>query len=438
MRFGTDGIRGPAGRSPIDRDGARAVGAAAARWALGRGGVVLVGRDTRPSGDELAGEVMQGVLQAGGRPLDCGVLPTPALQAAVAALGDAGVMVTASHNPADDNGFKVLGPGGHKPNDAETADLESWLATPAVGCGGAVAVATNEAVAAWAATFARALGDPSPLRGRRVAVDCANGAAAAVRGAVGALLPGVEILWLSTGDGVINAGVGSEHPEALAARVRAEGLDAGFAVDGDGDRCVVVDEAGRVVPGDALLWRLAVDRGARRLVVTVMSNTALEASLPGVEVVRTPVGDRHVAAALGDAPVGGEESGHVLLAGGGPRRRRPADGVRDAGGVLAGGGDGVGGDGAVHAVPAAADQGGRGRACRPGAARSRGGAGRSRSGRPGRAPAGAVLGHRAGASGARRGAGRGPGRGDQRGADGAAAGGVGGVRGEPGRAREAR
>jgi phosphoglucosamine mutase len=318
MRFGTDGIRGPAGRSPIDRDGARAVGAAAARWALGRGGVVLVGRDTRPSGDELAGEVMQGVLQAGGRPLDCGVLPTPALQAAVAALGDAGVMVTASHNPADDNGFKVLGPGGHKPNDAETADLESWLATPAVGCGGAVAVATNEAVAAWAATFARALGDPSPLRGRRVAVDCANGAAAAVRGAVGALLPGVEILWLSTGDGVINAGVGSEHPEALAARVRAEGLDAGFAVDGDGDRCVVVDEAGRVVPGDALLWRLAVDRGARRLVVTVMSNTALEASLPGVEVVRTPVGDRHVAAALGDAPVGGEESGHVLLAGGGP------------------------------------------------------------------------------------------------------------------------
>jgi phosphoglucosamine mutase len=212
----------------------------------------------------------------------------------------------------------VVGPGGRKPDDAETAALEAWLLSPRVGCGGAVAVVVDEAVAAWASSFARALGDAAPLRGRRVAVDCANGAAAAVRGAVEALLPGVEIVWLATGDGVINAGVGSEHPGALAERVRAGGLDAGFAVDGDGDRCVVVDEAGQVVPGDALLWRLAVDRGARRLVVTVMSNIALEASLPGVEVVRTPVGDRHVEAALGDAPVGGEESGHVLLAGGGP------------------------------------------------------------------------------------------------------------------------
>lgn len=316
MKFGTDGIRGRAGVAPIDAHGARAVGSAAARWAwqVGRGRV-LVGRDTRPSGEELAIEVGQGVVRAGGAAWWAGVVPTAALQAALGAeLADVGVMVTASHNPAEDNGFKVLGPGGRKPDDAETAHLEALLGEPGSGCGGSVGDAAAATWEAYGALWGRALGDTALLRGRRVVVDLAHGAAVGTRTWIERLVPGVEWAWLGAGDGVINDGCGSEHPQRLADAVRAGGFDAGLAVDGDADRCLLVDERGEVVPGDALLGVLAV--GQPRLVVTVMSSTALEAALPGVEIVRTGVGDRLVAEAMRacGAPLGGEESGHVLFA----------------------------------------------------------------------------------------------------------------------------
>jgi phosphoglucosamine mutase len=318
VRFGTDGIRGEAGRSPIDAAGARAVGAAAAAWARSLGhGRVLVVRDTRPSGAELAAAVLLGVTQGGGVALDGGVQTTSAAQAALGtALADVGVVVTASHNPAGDNGFKVLGPGGRKPGDEETARLEAGLVDPTGAAGRPAARVDREVQSAYGAVFKRALGGQGALRGRRVVVDLANGAAVASRAVVERLLDGLEVVWLHAGDGVINDGVGSEHPERLAAAVVAGGFDAGIAVDGDGDRCLLIDEAGAVVPGDALLGLLARGLGARQLVVTVMSSTSLEATLEGVEILRTGVGDRHVAEAMrrSGAPLGGEESGHVLFA----------------------------------------------------------------------------------------------------------------------------
>ncbi len=326
MRFGTDGVRGEAGVAPIDAAGARRVGGAAARWAFDAGDAarparVAVAYDTRPSGGPLADAVLQGVVRAGATAVHLGVLPTPALQAAVCAgLADVGVMVTASHNPASDNGFKVVGPGGRKPDDVQTERLEAWMDAPTTGCGGPSVEGRAEALEAYAAAVARALPDAGALRGRRLVVDLAHGAATATRAIWEARLLGVEVLWMSTGEGTINEGVGSEHPYALAAAVVAMGADAGLAVDGDGDRALLVDAAGERVAGDALLGLLASSRGARTLVVTVMSSYALEAALPAVHVIRTAVGDRHVAEALraSDAAVGGEESGHVLLAGGPP------------------------------------------------------------------------------------------------------------------------
>lgn len=317
MKFGTDGVRGRAGMWPIDGAGARAVGTAAARWARQVGeGRVCVGHDTRPGGAALAMEVAQGAVRGGGAAALAGVVPTAALQAALAAgVADVGVMVTASHNPAEDNGFKVLGPGGRKPDDAETAHLEALLSEPGGGCGGSVGAASASVWAAYEVMLERALRGAVGLR-RRVVVDLANGAAVASREVLSRLLPELGWTWLAAGDGVINDGCGSEHPERLAAAVRAGGFDAGLAVDGDADRCLLVDERGEVVPGDALLGVLAASMRVERLVVTVMSSTALEAALPGVEVVRTGVGDRLVAEAMRahSAPLGGEESGHVLFA----------------------------------------------------------------------------------------------------------------------------
>lgn len=321
MRFGTDGVRGPADRPPIDADGARRVGAAAAAWARATGpeGVVVVGRDPRPSGEALAAAVCEGVASAGGRAVDVGVLASPGVAWVVRDVarrgGHAtGVVVTASHNPAADNGFKVLGPGGLKPDDADVARLEAWLADPPTAPGGTIGEDAAAAGASYAAAFGAALGPVPGLAGRRLVVDLANGAGCTSRAWLRGLLRDTDVRWIGTG-GAVNDGCGSEHPEALVAAVREVGADAGLAIDGDADRCLLVDATGRVVPGDALLALLASRLGVRRLAVSVMSSAALPAWLPGVAITRTPVGDRHLAAlvARGAVEVGGEESGHVVL-----------------------------------------------------------------------------------------------------------------------------
>jgi phosphoglucosamine mutase len=316
--FGTDGIRGVAGELPCTSEVGVAIGRAAVRLAREDGGNrVLVARDTRPSGPMLEAAVVAGVTAEGGQCLLAGVLPTSGLAAALAAgLADTGVMLTASHNAWPDNGFKVLGRGGRKLSDAENHRVEDWLvSSPAPARPGGLADAHEEAWEVYGAALDRALPDRRHLRGRRLAIDLANGAAVPAQDWLLAEVPAAEIVFVGAGIGRTNDGVGSEHIEALQRVVRDERCDAGFAVDGDGDRCRVVTERGLVVDGDALAWLLARGRGDRSIAVTVMSNAALEPSLPGVRVVRTPVGDRHLAEAMAgtDVTLGCEESGHVLF-----------------------------------------------------------------------------------------------------------------------------
>lgn len=304
--------------SPCTVDVAMQVGRAAVRLAeASGGGRVLVARDTRPSGAMFEAAVSAGIMAAGGTCQLVGVLPTAGLSVALAeGLGDAGVMITASHNPAADNGFKVMGEGGHKLSDEAAREFEGWMSqTPASGiCPGTAASVRRQALLAYGKALKDAVGPWDALAGKRIAIDLANGAMVAMVGWLRQMVP-ADWVFLGSGDGVINDGCGSEHPEALAAAVREHGCVAGLAVDGDGDRCRIIDEHGQVVPGDALAWLLAKGLGVGAMAVTVMSNGGLEQSLPDVVVVRTAVGDRYLLEAMveEDIPLGCEESGHVLF-----------------------------------------------------------------------------------------------------------------------------
>ncbi len=321
MRFGTDGVRGPAGVAPIDEAGAWKIGNAAAWWSSQQGvPLVFVGRDPRPSGAALAEAVVRGAIAAGAQVVDLGVASTPVVghaQGETLAAGRAAtaVIVTASHNPARDNGFKVLGPTGRKPDDAAAAVLESAFDAPAFAPGGTVRHAGDAAQAAYAAALADRLGVLKGLAGRRVVIDLAAGAASRSRLWLRSLLHEVDVRFIGVA-GEVNGGCGSEHPEGLAEAVVACGADAGLAVDGDADRALLVDATGRVVPGDSLLGLLTASIAPARVAVSLMSTAAFEGWFPGVRVERTPVGDRHLADAVLDrgAGLGGEESGHVVLA----------------------------------------------------------------------------------------------------------------------------
>jgi phosphoglucosamine mutase len=317
IKFGTDGIRGVANRAPITPETGVLVGRVAARYAAEHTGGrrVLVVRDSRPSGPMLEAAVAAGVLSGGGECRIAGVLPTSAAGTAVAGgLADVAVMITASHNPWTDNGFKILIAGGRKPSDHETALLESMLVDPGSGAEcGATRAMRNQVAAMWRSALSVAVGDLSSLAGKRIVIDLAHGAATAAAEWLPQLVPGVELI--ATGNGRINENVGSEHPLHLAGTVGRRNAWAGFAVDGDGDRCKLVTERGDVVDGDALAWLLASRLGASRLAVTVLSSGALELSLPNVEVMRTAVGDRHLSVAISErgADLGCEESGHVVF-----------------------------------------------------------------------------------------------------------------------------
>lgn len=324
VRFGTDGVRGKAGRSPITYEGGVRVGRAALFLAQQLGGKrVLVARDPRPSGPELEDGVSAGVTGEGGHVVMGGVVPTSAVALAVeAGIAQVGVQITASHNPVGDNGFKVFGARGRKLGDAEIARFEAWLAEEVEErtATGRVKDQHRDVLAGWAAAAERLLPDREVLRGVRLAIDLANGAAASCRPWLETAVPAALHL-IGAGEGAINERVGSEHPDTVADLVRARGCAAGLAVDGDGDRVVLVDETGTTVSGDALTWLLATRLGVADVVVTELSNGGLEASLPGVRVHRVGVGDRFLREAMDTHGygLGGEESGHVLfgdLAGG--------------------------------------------------------------------------------------------------------------------------
>jgi len=346
--FGTDGVRGPYGGPVINEDFAARLGCAAARWAVANGAapgsVVPIGRDTRASGVALVSAVAAGLRAGGLEPVSLGVTPTPAVARAVRARGARlGVVVTASHNPASDNGIKFFATGGLKLSDADEAEIEARLpaadAVPAWR--GAAAPAEEDGRAAYVADLAATL--PSgALTGWRVVVDAANGATAGTTPEVLRRL-GAEVFALGVApDGLnINAGVGSEHPEQLAREVVARGARLGVAHDGDGDRCILCDETGAVLDGDEILAILAIDAlrrdalAARTLVVTVQSNLGLDAAIAaaGGRVERTDVGDRHVLARLlsTGATLGGESSGHIIDLNVSPT----GDGLAAAAGIVA-------------------------------------------------------------------------------------------------------
>lgn len=318
VAFGTDGIRGRAGQWPCTPEVGLRVGRAAARLAqeLGQGSV-LVGRDTRRSGPVFEAAVAAGIAAQGGECRLAGVLPTSGVAVALhEGLADVGVVLTASHNPACDNGFKVLGHRGAKLSDREQERIEAWIAeepqdAPQLG---SITDLHEPAREAWRRVVRAALPDPEIFRGRRLALDLAHGALSAQADWLRETFPADWVL-VGTGEGAINDGVGSEHLGALQRAVREHGCEGGLAFDGDADRCRVVDERGTIVSGDAVAWFLARSRGVRTLAVTVMSTGALEASLEGVRVLRTPVGDRHLREAIDTqgAELGSEESGHVLF-----------------------------------------------------------------------------------------------------------------------------
>lgn len=319
--FGTDGVRGPYGGPIINEAFAAQLGFAAAAW-LKQKGHVLVGRDTRASGASLASAVARGLRAGGAEPVSLGVLPTPAVARAVRHMKAAlGVVITASHNPAGDNGIKFFGPGGMKLTDDEELAIEGLLpATVAeLESGWPILDAGGDYMSA-----ALALLPPSALTGWRIVIDTANGATCGTSPKVLRLL-GAEVVAIGDApDGRnINDGVGSEHPTQLAARVTAAGARLGIAHDGDGDRCVLCDERGVVLDGDEIMTILATHALAtgalvkKTLVTTVQSNLGVDAAVAaaGGRVVRSAVGDRYVIERMlaEGATLGGESSGHIIF-----------------------------------------------------------------------------------------------------------------------------
>ena len=318
--FGTDGVRGVAGVGLTD-DLARELGAAAAA-VTGPGCRVVLGRDTRESGPALEDALVEGIVSGGGVALTAGVIPTPGVAMLVGRLGaELGCVISASHNPYEDNGIKFLGADGRKLPDAAEADVEAAMGS-ARGLGGGRVEPVENAVERYVDWLAATYGDG--ISGdRRVVLDCANGAAAAAAPLLAAKLGlDAELIGAAPDGRNINAGVGSTHLDTLALAVQAGGAGCGIAFDGDADRCLAVDAGGRPANGDAIIAALAIDlrrRGALagdRVVVTSMTNLGFHRLMRehGIAVEVTDVGDRYVLERMlaTGATLGGEQSGHVV------------------------------------------------------------------------------------------------------------------------------
>lgn len=332
--FGTDGIRGVANAHPMTPELALSLGRAITHVA-GRGKAhtprILIGKDTRLSGYMLETALASGICSMGGRVMLCGPIPTPAVaHLTVSMRADAGVVISASHNPYDDNGIKVFGDDGFKLPDRTEAEIETLMSDEALlgqrktgpGIGRAVKLedARGRYVVFAKNTFPRDLS----LDGVRVVVDAAHGAAYRVAPLVFQELGAkVTALGVKPNGTNINRESGALHPDNVRAEVVRRGAHLGIALDGDADRVIVVDEKGQIVDGDVVMamcaQRMLQDGELRNgaVVATVMSNLGLERALAsrGLRLVRTPVGDRYVVEAMrqGGYNLGGEQSGHLVF-----------------------------------------------------------------------------------------------------------------------------
>lgn len=334
--FGTDGLRGKAGEFPLDPASARLLGEEVGRRA-GAGRAIVLGGDTRESTPRLLAELAAGFSRAGCAVAPAGVIPTPAVAELVLALSaGAGISVSASHNPYEDNGIKIFGSDGRKWPDEEEERLEqTLLASRAAdgirhgrgdaetrGRGGMGTTADPRLAEMYLERLAEHV--PARLDGLAIVMDAGNGAAFRI-GPDALRRAGAKVTAIcDRPDGRnINAGCGALHAEGMAAKTRETGAAMGVAFDGDADRAIFSDETGRVLDGDDVLWVLARDWKRRGLLTdagvvgTVMSNFGLEAGLAreGIAFRRAAVGDRNVARLMEEsgAAIGGETSGHLIL-----------------------------------------------------------------------------------------------------------------------------
>jgi phosphoglucosamine mutase len=339
--FGTDGVRGLANKDITSESALKLAQAAAivlgeqAR-ARGQKPIAVIGRDPRISGEFLAAAISAGLASSGVDVFDAGVIPTPATSFLTADLdADFGVMISASHNPAPDNGIKFFSRGGHKLDDAVEDAIESALSVTPLTPIGAEIGHVKEFADAKQRYLVHLQGTLSnSLKGIKVVVDCAHGAASDISPKA-FQDAGAEVVVIGNEpDGYnINLGCGSTHLSALQAAVVEHGADVGIAHDGDADRTLAVDASGTIVDGDQIMAILAVAAKARgdlsrnTLVATVMSNLGLKIAMKqaGIEMIETKVGDRYVLEVIreGGYTLGGEQSGHLIFA----RHATTGDGI---------------------------------------------------------------------------------------------------------------
>ncbi|WP_299790319.1 phosphoglucosamine mutase [uncultured Marivita sp.] len=329
--FGTDGVRGTANSFPMTADMALRIGAAVGRhFRQDSKGVhrVVIGKDTRQSGYMFENALTAGLTSTGMNVLLLGPVPTPAVGLLTPSMrADLGIMISASHNPAQDNGIKFFGPDGFKLSDADEAEIEALIET-GVAPTQADNIGRAKRIDDGRFRYQERVKSTFPagmrLDGLKVVVDCANGAA---------YKAAPEVLWELGADVIplgvtpngenINQGCGSTHPQLAAAAVVAHGADVGICLDGDADRVILIDETGQVADGDQIMALMAArwaDEDRLRdgvLVATVMSNLGLERFLDGrgLRLERTGVGDRYVVEAMrkGGWNLGGEQSGHIVM-----------------------------------------------------------------------------------------------------------------------------
>ena len=343
--FGTDGIRAVAGEAPLDAKTIYAVGVALARKLAESGDPVRVvlGMDTRESGPWIASTLMAGLHDGGAASEFAGVVTTPAI-AFLAKKHDfgAGVVISASHNPWQDNGIKVFGGDGYKLPDEVELEIEREIERVLAGGPAEREASTdlppvNENFRREYVQFLLSVVPGISLDNRCVVIDCANGAASVIAPQLFESLKGtVEVTHASPDGRNINANCGALHPEVVAREVKERGASLGFTFDGDADRALFADEHGNVVNGDAVMLACARDLQARGelandvVVATTMSNMGFEAALKrsGIAMLRAPVGDKYVLEEMrkSGASLGGEQSGHILF----PARATTGDGLLTA------------------------------------------------------------------------------------------------------------